>query len=92
MYFVVCYDISNNRRRHRLEKALLKFGQRVQESVFETDLNEKEYIEMQEAVARVINMEEDNVRFYRQCKSCKSAIDVMGVGTFPTDGPKVMVV
>ena len=35
MFYVICYDIPDNRRRNQLAKELKGFGTRVQYSVFE---------------------------------------------------------
>ena len=39
MQYWVCYDIADDRRRQRLSDALLDFGSRVQESVFQCRLD-----------------------------------------------------
>jgi CRISPR-associated protein Cas2 len=38
--WLVCYDISDDKRRNRLSSWLLRFGMRVQESVFELTLKD----------------------------------------------------
>jgi len=91
LLFVICYDIADDRRRRRVDKTLSGFGVRVQESVFEAELNEKRYIEMQRKLAKVISMQEDNVRYYRLCRSCRSAIDVMGVAFEPFEQEEILV-
>jgi CRISPR-associated protein Cas2 len=92
MLFVVCYDIADDRRRRKVEKALKNFGRRVQESVFEADLNEDRYLKMQAAVGKVMDRTEDTVRYYRQCHACKLCVEVQGTGSVPTDGPELLVV
>ena len=92
MFFVVCYDIISDRRRYRVDKALSGYGLRVQKSVFETELNEKEFLKLRHTLHKEIDESEDSVRFYRQCVRCKSGVDVLGVGTVPTDEPEVIVV
>ena len=92
MFFVICYDIADDKRRRKLDKLLTGAGRRVQESVFEANLNEKRYLALAARIGEVIDEEEDNVRFYRQCARCKSAIAVMGLGTVPVDGPDLLVV
>lgn len=37
--FAVCYDVSNDRERYRVDKLLKGYGFRVQKSVFECRLN-----------------------------------------------------
>ena len=43
MLYLIAYDISIDARRTKLAELLEGFGQRVQRSVFECDLNEREY-------------------------------------------------
>lgn len=38
--FLICVDTSNDKKRAKLNKILLRFGERVQYSVFEFTLNE----------------------------------------------------
>ena len=45
---LVCYDIANDKLRTKFSKFLLKFGRRVQYSVFEID-NSKRYIKIIQA-------------------------------------------
>ena len=48
MYYVVCFDISDNRVRYRVVKVLKGCGRRVQKSVFECpDLNEHRLLRLQ---------------------------------------------
>lgn len=92
MLFVICYDIADDRRRRKMDKVLRGYGRRVQESVFEADLDEKRYIEMREKVQRRVEATEDSVRFYRQCERCRGSVEVVGLGTFPNDGPRLLIV
>lgn len=92
MLFVICYDIANDRRRRRVDKVLSGYGYRVQESVFEAELDERRFLEARRKLAKEIDETEDNLRFYRQCMRCKSGVEVMGVGPYPTDGPELLVV
>ncbi len=92
MLFCICYDIADNKRRRKIEKALKQYGKRVQESVFEADLDEKRYQQMKEEIKYLANHEEDNLRFYRICKACKTATETMGVGNHVIEEQKITVV
>ena len=63
MLYVVSYDIPDDKRRRKVAELLEGFGQRVQYSVFECDLSEKQY-EMLKAKLRKRIKDEDNLRFY----------------------------
>lgn len=77
MYIVIAYDISENKRRERLRKALRSFGRAVQKSVFECDLSQKQIIKMVKVVRGII-LREDNVRIYRICGGCAKLVEVFG--------------
>ena len=62
---VVCYDVSNDRRRRRLVRELEAFGVRVQESVFECWLDEAQRTRLERALAAVIRPEHDRLACYR---------------------------
>ena len=64
MLIVVSYDIPSNKRRTKVMKTLKDFGRHVQYSVFECDLNQKDYSKLQQALKKLINAKEDNVRIY----------------------------
>lgn len=91
MFYVISYDIPDNRRRSQLAKVLKGFGSRVQYSVFEAHLNGKQYEELKRAVARVINLSEDSVRYYALCGNCAQRIEVPAVGEVTSD-PQTIVV
>lgn len=91
MFYVISYDIPDNRRRNRLAKVLKGCGTRVQYSVFEAHLNRKEYEALKSAVARVINLSEDSVRYYALCSNCAGRIEVPAVGEI-TSAPQTIVV
>ncbi|MGV2391312.1 MAG UNVERIFIED_CONTAM: CRISPR-associated endonuclease Cas2 [Microcystis novacekii LVE1205-3] len=46
MYFVVSYDISDDKRRTKIHNTLKSYGQRVQYSVFECDLTDTQYAKL----------------------------------------------
>lgn len=65
MITVISYDIVHNRRRRQLAKLLERYGERVQKSVFEMILEEKELPALVRKIERLIKKEEDSVRIYR---------------------------
>jgi CRISPR-associated protein Cas2 len=77
MFLVVSYDIADNKRRTRVAKKLKDFGVRVQYSVFECILEQNKIDEMQKAVASLLS-EEDSVRIYYLCETCKKKIKSYG--------------
>jgi CRISPR-associated protein Cas2 len=78
MQIVICYDIPDTKRRTRLHKTLKSYGQPVQYSVFECDLSPRQLQRMAKAVRDVIEPGQDNVRYYRLCRSCAAGVEVFG--------------
>jgi len=64
MFWVVCYDIPDDKRRRRVVKIMEGAGQRVQYSVFECELGANKLARLERLLAKVIQDEEDDVRFY----------------------------
>ena len=61
--FIVCYDIADDKRLRRVFKTCYNFGEHLQFSVFECDLNPSEKIELEKLLGDIIDHEEDQVLF-----------------------------
>jgi len=61
--YLVCYDIANSKRLHRVFKACKRHGDHLQFSVFECDLNLSELTQMQRELGEIIAHNEDQVLF-----------------------------
>lgn len=70
---VVAYDIAHDRRRAKMHTLLLGFGQPVQQSVFECDLEEPALIRMRRKIAALVRPG-DLVRLYPLCAACAIAV------------------
>ena len=57
MFVVTCYDIANSRRRVRISKVLLSYGERVQESVYEAHVDAVQWKRMYSRVEALIKGE-----------------------------------
>lgn len=90
MLVVVSYDVRETRRRTRLAQALKDFGERVQLSVFECQLDDKQVAKLRTRVAKLIEPEKDSVRIYRLCGGCAPKLELLGVGR-RTEDPAVFV-
>lgn len=71
---VVAYDISNDRRRAKVVKILERVGVRVNFSVFECMLTERQYESLRDELLQVISLKEDTVVYYSICLNCYSQI------------------
>ena len=69
MLVVVSYDVATKskagqRRLRRVAKHCLDYGQRVQNSVFECEINPGQWTELKQRLIDEIENEEDSLRFY----------------------------
>lgn len=70
MLIIVSYDVSTEKpagrkRLRRIAKICESMGQRVQKSVFECQLNEMQFEDLERKLLAEFNEKEDNLRFYR---------------------------
>ena len=82
MFVVVAYDISDEKRLRRVAKEMENWGQRVQKSVFECELKERDFRRMRKRLRRLIDMREDSIRYYFLCRQCRKKIEVDGRGEY----------
>lgn len=61
--FLLTYDITNDRRRAKVHRALLDVGDWVQFSVFVADLSERELIQTRVKLRERINQDADQILF-----------------------------
>jgi CRISPR-associated protein Cas2 len=78
MFYLVCYDIVSDTRRNKVSKLLESYGLRVQKSVFECVLDEKQYESVSKLLMRLVNRREDQVRFYPMSAHTRCKIAVVG--------------
>lgn len=87
MFLVVTYDVSTReeragaRRLRRVAKACTSYGVRVQKSVFEMQLGQKEWAELKARLLAEINADQDSLRVYYIDQSGKDKIEHFGVQT-----------
>lgn len=80
MFLVISYDIPDNKRRLKIANLLLNYGaERVQYSVFECHITERNLTVLRRKLQRVLEDAEDSVRFYSLCENCQPKIELMGV-------------
>lgn len=83
MLILVTYDVctetkAGRRRLRRVAKACLNYGQRVQKSVFECNVDAATYELLEEALLTEIDETEDNLRLYRLNEPLKKNIREFG--------------
>jgi len=85
MLIIISYDIEDDRQRTRLAKRLKNFGPRVQKSVFEGDVEEKELEKLQELLLQEKLGKEDSIRLYTLCAECRKKMKIWGTGEVTED-------
>ena len=84
MLIIVTYDVSTEtkegrRRLRRVAKACESMGQRVQKSVFECQVNEMRFEQLERTLLAEINEKEDNLRFYRITEPTEIRVKQFGI-------------
>jgi CRISPR-associated protein Cas2 len=78
MHIVIAYDIPDDRRRTRIHKVLKSYGQWMQYSVFECNLNDTQYAKLRARLNKMIKPDQDSVRFYFLCACCQTKVERIG--------------
>lgn len=84
MLVLVTYDVSTQdnagkRRLHQVAKRCERYGQRVQNSVFECLLQPDELVLLKHQLLKIMDPEQDSIRFYNLGAKYQSKIDHYGV-------------
>jgi CRISPR-associated protein Cas2 len=78
LFYLVVYDISDDKRRGKVAGILEGYGRRVQYSVFECVLPDHKYVELKGRLKKFFRDGEDSIRFYPVSKHTLSQVDVWG--------------
>ena len=84
-FYMVCFDICDQRRLRRVSNALENFGRRVQRSVFECWLDDDEMAELKTRMEHLADRQDDHVRYYGLCPKDVPGICIDGQGTVTAD-------
>lgn len=83
MLMLVTYDVNTQdaagrRRLRRVAKACLDFGQRVQNSVFECEVDPAQWAKLRARLLEEIDEDRDSLRFYRLGADGKRRVEHIG--------------
>ena len=96
MFYLISYDIPSDRkglrRRNRISKRLLDFGDRVQESLFECFLNQDDFDRTMKVLKREVDPLADNIRIYQLCRKCQQQTISLGIGIEPKEPEETIVI
>lgn len=90
-FYVIAYDISDDKRRSKVVKILEKVGNRVNLSVFECMLTDVQYNKVYSRLEKVVVKREDYVNIYCLCKDC-FARTIYLPAQRPKSIPKIVVI
>jgi CRISPR-associated protein Cas2 len=77
--YVVAYDVSDDKVRLRMSQVLLRFGERVQESVFECRLSRSQLDRMVNECGQELRSDSAaHMRVYQICQTCERAAFGLG--------------
>jgi CRISPR-associated protein Cas2 len=95
MLMLVAYDVNTQSpagraRLRRVARACLDLGQRVQNSVFECEVEPAQWTALRARLVGLIDPERDSLRFYRLGAEGRRRVEHVGAKTVPDlDGPLV---
>ncbi len=83
MLLLITYDVSvitaNGKRRLRnIAKTCLDYGMRVQNSVFECEVDPAQLVTLKRELVEIFDPEEDSLRFYYLGKKGRQKVEHMG--------------
>ena len=90
-FYLIAYDIPDDRRRQQIARLCESVADRVQYSVFEAYLTPNELEKLLRTAARRMNEEEDSLRVYLLCAACRGKVITRGQGKI-TPPPQVVIV
>lgn len=96
MMIVVAYDVNTEtaagkRRLRQVAKACMKYGQRVQNSVFECAVSPSDYVLLRHELNRIIDEDHDSLRFYHLGAKYSDRIEHVGRQRHVPDDDVMMV-
>lgn len=77
-FYIIAYDIPDDKRRTKVHKILSGFGAWTQFSLFECWLTAKQLLILRQKLAKHLSAEKDRVRFYYLCEGCVAKVETVG--------------
>lgn len=85
MIHIICYDVNTEtregqRRLRRIAQACCDFGQRVQKSIFECELDESLWLQLRTRLLAEFDKQHDSIRIYRLHADSAAETEHYGIG------------
>ena len=96
MMTLVSYDVSTvdaagRKRLRKVAKECVNYGQRVQNSVFEVDVDYGTYLKLKDRLMKIIDEEQDSLRFYYLGNNWKRRVEHIGAKeTYDPEGSLIL--
>lgn len=86
MYILITYDVDTTsergqKRLRQVARICKDYGQRVQNSVFECEVSEAQYVKLKDALSAVMDKSLDSIRFYHLNKNENRRVVTIGKET-----------
>lgn len=96
MMTLVSYDASTvdaagRKRLRKVAKECVNYGQRVQNSVFEVDVDYGTFLKLKDRLMKIIDEEQDSLRFYYLGNNWKRRVEHIGAKeTYDPEGSLIL--
>ena len=96
MMTLVSYDVSTvdaagRKRLRKVAKECVNYGQRVQNSVFEVDVDYGTFLKLKDRLMKIIDEEQDSIRFYYLGNNWKRRVEHIGAKeTYDPEGSLIL--
>ena len=96
MMTLVSYDVSTvdaagRKRLRKVAKECVNYGQRVQNSVFEVDVDYGTFLKLKNRLMKMIDEEQDSLRFYYLGNNWKRRVEHIGAKeTYDPEGSLIL--
>lgn len=96
MMTLVSYDVSTvdaagRKRLRKVAKECVNYGQRVQNSVFEVDVDYGTFLKLKDRLMKIIDEKQDSLRFYYLGNNWKRRVEHIGVKeTYDPEGSLIL--
>ena len=96
MMTLVSYDVSTvdaagRKRLRKVAKECVNYGQRVQKSVFEVDVDYGTFLKLKDRLMKIIDEKQDSLRFYYLGNNWKRRVEHIGAKeTYDPEGSLIL--
>ena len=90
-YDVCTQDAAGKKRLRKVAKECVNYGQRVQNSVFEVDVDYGTFLKLKDRLMKIIDEEQDSLRFYYLGNNWKRRVEHIGAKeTYDPEGSLIL--